>query len=65
MRRLHDPDTKTPMLPSEGFDGMKWTKHEFVGFEEFPIKYATSTYRAQGLIYKCTETGAQRRWGYQ
>jgi hypothetical protein len=65
MARLVPPENKTPCIPSAGFDMMKATKHEFVGVEPFAIKYATSTYRAHGMMYKCTETGAIRRWGYQ
>lgn len=65
MRLLRDPDTKTPLLPSEGFDGRKWTRHKFIGFEPFVIKFPTGPKTVNGLIYECTETGERRRWGYQ
>lgn len=65
MPRLTKPDTLESWLPSAGFDFMKNTKHVFIGVEPFAIKFATTTYRAHGMMYKCTETGAVRRWGYQ
>jgi hypothetical protein len=65
MRLSSIPETKSPILPSEGFDGMKATRHTFVGFEPFVIKYPTGPKTVNGLIYECVETGARRRWGYQ
>lgn len=65
MRLLHDPETKHPMLPSAGFNMRKATRHKFVGFEPFVIKFPTGPKTVQGLIYECTETNERRRWGYQ
>jgi hypothetical protein len=59
------PEMKTPILPSEGYNCMKATRHFFVGFEQFVIEYYNGPKVVQGLVYECTETGARRRWGYQ
>jgi hypothetical protein len=64
-RLVSQPDIKNPILPSEGFNMRKATRHKFVGFEPFVIKFTSGPKTVQGLVYECTETNARRRWGYQ
>jgi hypothetical protein len=65
MARLTDPETKNPILPSDGFDGLRATRHTFIGFEPIMIQYTNGKKPANALIFECSETGSRRRWGYQ
>ena len=60
-------------LPSAGLDEKRATLHEFVRLDPLApedLKYSAehgprSTNPAYAVIYRCTETGAERRWGVQ
>jgi hypothetical protein len=47
------------VLPSAGLGERRATPHEFARFEPVVVNGEKST----ALIYRCTETGAERRYG--
>jgi hypothetical protein len=53
--------TKLPsaILPSAGLGERRATRHEFVRLESVEVDGE----RATAVIYVCTETGAERRYG--
>jgi hypothetical protein len=67
--------TSPVILRSAGHDRFKITTHEFVRYEELEpdqLKYssdhgprALDSSKPRALIYRCTETGAERRWGIE
>jgi hypothetical protein len=58
-------------LPSAGLDYSRATPHTFTRYQQVALdtlKYANSPRSARPatvLIYTCTETGAERRWGIE
>lgn len=65
------PAPQTIWLPSVGLKESRATVHEFVRREAVPpdtLKYANgprSMRPGEALIYRCTETGVERRWGLE
>lgn len=57
------PETDRPILPSAGYSGRKVaTKHRFSHIETVET---TEGVRGNALIYTCTETNVNRRWGFE
>jgi hypothetical protein len=56
-------------LPSAGLGESRATLHVFDRYEPMTAEYTEGYGPRSGgshsaIIYKCTETGAERRWGY-
>ena len=70
--RAHPP-TSPVQLRSAGHDRFRVTSHEFVRYERVDpttLKYSEEhgprgELAPRALIYRCTETGAERRWGLE
>ncbi len=59
------PETLKAWLPSAGYDHRQATIHEFDHVEAITLDDSHGQeYRVNGLMYRCTETGALRLWGY-
>lgn len=61
------PDTLAAHLESAGYSHRKATLHLYVDTRECEVEVPRTEGRepqpAWEFIYKCTETGAERRWG--
>lgn len=68
LRIAPQPETKTALLKSEHFD-TGWTRHEYVRTELVQMKSKREgkevTTPAWSHIFKCTQTGVERRWGLE
>lgn len=71
---MKPPETTRALLPSAGHPHPPgppvWTWHEFHGYEEVPAEDLTSSGPAglrpgRALLFRCTDTGAVRRWGLE
>lgn len=65
-----EPEVKFAWLPSAGYDYMIATKHEFSHTEGITvmIERADGTSvpkQCTAFVFRCRETGAMRRWGYE
>ncbi len=52
------PETTTARLPSEGYSNGRTTAHFYFETRETDVDGPAYEY-----IFKCSETGAERRWG--
>lgn len=63
--------TRVAYLPSAGYDYMRATPHTFVRIEEIPVEQLQypvgprSLRPGQAMIFRCSETGAERIWGME
>lgn len=66
--------TSPVILRSAGHDRFRVTPHEFVRYEDVDpatLKYSQDhgpralPTKARALIYRCLETGVERRWGLE
>lgn len=55
------PETKMALLASEGFAAFRLTKHFYVDTREAAVLGPHP--EAWEFIFKCAETGVERRWG--
>ena len=66
MSDLPAPEKTEACLPSVGLNYTRATRHTFSHAEEVP--YTDADGKPDGsvyaFVYKCTETGAARRWGF-
>lgn len=61
------PDTLNAHLESAGYTHSRATLHEYVDTRECEVEVprteGTAKQPAWEFIFKCTETGVERRWG--
>lgn len=55
------PDTRIAMLPSQGYGRLKATRHVYVRTQTCQVPGPDPD--AWEHIFKCSETGEERRWG--
>jgi hypothetical protein len=68
--RSAEPPTSPVQLRSDGYVAFRITTHDFVRYEyvdpsQLRGEARTSTRKPMALIYRCRETGAERRWGLE
>lgn len=66
--RLQEPETKTAFLPCYALPGKRATLHKYVFSERTTVKATTPGKPDQlaiAFVFRCTETGALRRWGIE
>lgn len=63
MSKTPEPETKEAVLPSFGYGPgrPRWTKHKYVKTLECTLPGEDGV--AYEFIYRCSETGVERRWG--
>lgn len=59
-------ETIAAWLPSAGYNYLKWTKHAYSHSELVTLPASTHGAVTTGLghMFKCSETGELRRWGF-
>lgn len=64
-KAIPEPDRKEACLPSAGLNHQRATKHTFVEAVPGIVKFPHTTRSCFFFIFRCSETGALRRFGYQ
>lgn len=67
MNQPPKPQNLTPLLVSQGYGAVRWTRHKYVETRPAHLLDREGRPMRDGEIwehiFECTETGEERRWG--